>query len=211
MRTLLQNQTPLILLCAGKSERFGSPKGLAPFGSGTWLKHQIESFREFSEASIFVTLGAYHREYDTEIQNLLETNKSLKIFGVENPHHEWGPFSSVYVAVRAVLNKKYKQGFILPVDVALPNSEVLSVLLETDENKDIIVPAYKEKGGHPVLLRHKFLQRISEADPKTDRLDHLIRQWPSEGYEKKEVSDIFVTSGFNTIAEYEALKDLIKA
>jgi CTP:molybdopterin cytidylyltransferase MocA len=202
----MTNPIPLILLCAGKSERFGSPKGLAHFGRGSWLRHQIKAFSNFENAPVFMVVGYHASDYYKEVENILEeTGDDLNIEVFENSRYERGPFSSLHIAVSNVLKGGYTSAFILPVDVPFPQQSTLKTMAKLGETTDVVVPAYKGQGGHPVLVSRDFLEAIKLADPQKDRLDHMIREWPEHRYAKVEVDDLRVILSFNTPKEFEDL------
>lgn len=199
-------QIPLLLLCAGKSTRFGSPKGLALFQGHTWLRQQILSFAQYSEAPIFIVLGASKDLYEKELDKIADqTGDRLLIERLVNPDHESATFTSIHLGAKTLIERGLTAAFIQPIDTPVPQPLTLKAMSSAARNYDVVVPAFLRAGGHPVLVAHDFLKAITLADPLKKRLDHMIRDWPPERYLKLETNDPRVNLSFNSPEEYEKL------
>jgi CTP:molybdopterin cytidylyltransferase MocA len=197
---------PLVILCAGKSERFGSPKGLAPYNSSTWLDFQLDQATKASLTKVILVLGHDSHLYETEIQRIkARTQNNISLFTLINPLYELGPFTSIQLAAREVLKGHESSAFFLPVDCPVPLTKTLNGMQTESLNFDIVVPTFKGVGGHPVLLSRDFLKKIGERNPKTSRLDHLIRDHDIRMCKKLDTHDFRVCTSFNTKKEFDLL------
>ncbi len=207
---------PLILLAGGQSSRMGKPKGIVDFKGRPWLLEQVSRFAAASGKETVIVLG-YHQEryferipwlqdawYETSIQS------GLAVSVVVNETPEFGQFSSLQCAIPFLLKKDWAGAFILPVDVPGPQREVFDRLVEVFNNTlDVVIPQYRSKGGHPVLLSRRFLvQLLSVPVANAEaRLDKQIRDLSPERVAKVKVSDPQVCLNINTLEEYRAFAD----
>ncbi|MBT3236554.1 MAG: NTP transferase domain-containing protein [Bdellovibrionales bacterium] len=174
------NNTPLIILAAGRSNRMGFAKGLLPYQDKFLLEHQLATFFECGGREVLLVVG--HRPQDYTRQPFVKhyvVNQQLTI--VTNHNYQQGPLSSLQAGLGQLLALKRGSGVImLPVDVPLPNTMKLSNLIRPD--KSVVIPTYQERGGHPIYLGESFCQQLITFDTSgpNARLDYLIRQLPTE-------------------------------
>ena len=112
--TLFYNafMTTCILLSAGLSERFGSPKALARLHGMTVIEHIQTTLLQSSCDQIIVVLGAHHKE----VQPSIFIHSRIRI--VYNKTYYFGQTSSVQAGWREVVDST--QGVLfLPVDCPL--------------------------------------------------------------------------------------------
>lgn len=188
----------LILLCGGKSERMGTPKGLLEFRGHTWLEEQLGRFaaaggseggdgpgntgREEPIARFpalvgreaVVGLGHHAGRYLEVLSPLLRGERTgaeaLRLRVALNPDPERGPFSTLWTALR---ESPGRAAFVLPIDVPLV-PEVLPLLVSRDAYAAI--PTHEGRGGHPVWLSEEAVRDVLAQDPATQRLDVFLRE-----------------------------------
>jgi CTP:molybdopterin cytidylyltransferase MocA len=180
---------PLILLAGGKSQRMGTPKGLLRYRNRFWLLEQCNRYKAAGGKRIILVLGFHWKDYLEQIFNLSEEVQNpifrmgLEISVVVNAQPELGPFSSLQCAVTVLMQGDYPGAFVLPIDVPGPDLEVFRNMARSfEDGKEALIPRYRTKGGHPVLLSRTFLNRLSEISPESEtaRLDFQIRALPRE-------------------------------
>ncbi len=147
-----------IILSAGSSHRMGSPKALLKIGGKTFLQHIIESVdgEEIHHTIVVLGFGA------EEIQKALSGFNGT--FVVNN---EWskGQLTSIIAGVRAAEQLNSDAVIICPVDHPKISSKLIKEIINAFyfSEKNIIIPAYQGKRGHPVLIAKKLFPKIYAA------------------------------------------------
>lgn len=141
-----------IVLAAGKSSRMGRPKQLLPWGESTVIEEIVASVSA-KFAQTIVVLG--HRA--------AHIGQLLARFGIEivvNHDYERGMLSSVKCGLSAV--SKSSAFAIFLGDQPVIESEVIDTIQEAQMRTGIgiIVPTFREKRGHPVLLAARYRKDI---------------------------------------------------
>lgn len=207
---------PLILLAGGQSSRMGTPKGLVDFKRRPWLLEQLSRFEAASGKEAVIVLGYHQERYFERIPWLwgardeASVQSGLAVSVVVNKTPELGQFSSLQCAIPFLLENDWFGAFILPVDVPGPHREVYDRLGAAFNNKlDVVIPQYRSKGGHPVLLSRQFLGRLISLPVANNeaRLDKQIRALSQERVAKVRVSDAQVCLNINTLEEFRAFAD----
>jgi len=174
---------PLLILSAGSSTRMGHPKGLIKIERETLLEYQVKNYTSHGSEKVIVVLGAHFDQYCKQLPWILKAQEdwykfeSNHIKVVENPTFELGQFSSLQKGLREFLKLKESFIFILPIDVPLPEEDVLyRILTVLNKNLYVITPELFGRGGHPVLISRDFASYLVDLDPQhpDSRLDKQI-------------------------------------
>jgi len=194
----------------------GTPKGLVDYQGQPWLLEQLSRFEAASGKEAVIVLGFHQEQYFERIPWLrgardeASVQSGLAVSVVVNKTPEFGQFSSLQRAIPFILEKGWSGAFVLPVDVPGPQREVYSRLGAGFNNElDVVIPQYRSKGGHPVLLSRRFLGRLISL-PVADneaRLDKQIRALSPEQVAKVRVRDPQVCLNINTLEEFRAFAD----
>jgi molybdenum cofactor cytidylyltransferase len=190
-----------VLLSAGLSERFGSPKALAKLNDETVIEHIQNMLAGTQVNEIIIVLGAYAGQIKPHLLN----HKKVKF--VYNKDYNFGQTSSFKAGLANVSNDA-RGIMLLPVDHPLVSADTVNALIRYFLDKDplILIPTFKGKKGHPPLfsvkLRDEFLSLKNESG-----LNAIARAHPSETVELP-LEDIGVISAFNTLGELESIKNL---
>lgn len=146
----------IILLAAGSSSRFGSPKQLAKIGLESFIQHAISESIKITGNAI-VVLGANYDAIKKDIQNFpveLEYNKDW----------EEGMSSSIRCGLSASLNRDPLTEAVIFVvcDQPFLSSEIIEELIEKYEStkKPIIACSYNKTAGTPVLFDKKYFDAL---------------------------------------------------
>jgi len=97
-----------------------------------------------------IVVSGYKKEI---IRDLLKGYKKVDI--VENKHYESGMFSSIQAGLNML---ECDRVFIQPGDIPFVSKDVYTALLADTE--DILIPIYKERKGHPVLINKPVIDMI---------------------------------------------------
>jgi len=188
-----------ILLSAGLSRRFGSPKALASWKGTTVIGH-IQNMLVLTQVDeIIVVLGA---QADAIKPHLL---KHKKVKFVYNKDYNFGQTSSFKAGI-GELSKDTKGILLYPVDFPMIARSTVDGLIKVyaEQGPLIMIPMFNGRKGHPPLfsgiLRSEFLgldnslgiNSVAHAhEPETALFT---------------VNDPGTVAGFNTPEEFEALK-----
>ena len=150
---------------------------------------------------IIVVLGAYAKR----VKPHLLDHKKVKF--VYNKDYNLGQTSSFKSGLKDVSNDT-RGVMLLPVDYPLISSNTIDLLIRNflDHNPHVLIPAFEGKKGHPPLfsstLRDEFLALDNASGLNTVAQAHQSQTviYP--------VDDIGVVSTFNTLDEFELIKDL---
>lgn len=198
---------PLLLLAGGQSARMGRPKGLLEVNGRPLILEQIEQFRAAGGKEIVFVLGFHADEY----RAVLGTTKDVTI--VVNEHPERGQFSSLLVGCSALLVNgrgmaRHAPTFVLPVDVPAPGKDVWEKLAAAMKKEvDVCIPMYGDRGGHPVLLSARFVEKLLTIAPDHPdaRLDIQIHRLDQGRIARIPVDDRRVAMNVNTPTDLASL------
>lgn len=149
-----------IVLAAGASSRFGSPKALALLEGRPILEHVLDAVRTAGIEDIVVVLGHAAQEIEDGIDWLSERR-------VRNPDPRYMS-GSLQVGLAAVLDiDPPVKGVIIALgDQPRTRPEVIRALVSAARSGDrpVVIPRYSEGGGaNPVLLLSDAFELVDEA------------------------------------------------
>ena len=188
-----------ILLSAGLSQRFGSPKALAKFNGETVIGHLQKMLIKSQVDEIIVVLGAYA----DEIKPHLLDHKKVKF--VYNKDYNFGQTSSFKAGLRSVSDDT--EGFmLLPVDHPLIQQKTIDALIRyfLDNSPLAVLPSFSGKKGHPPLfsgsLKEEFLALDNESGLNTVAHAHQNQTVILP------VEDAGIVKSFNTPEEFKTIR-----
>jgi molybdenum cofactor cytidylyltransferase len=184
-----------IILAAGESKRMGFPKMLLPFKGITMLENVIRNVTGSAVDNTLVVLGA-QRETLTEL-----VSKS-SVTCCFNDNYKEGMLSSVKCGFRN-LPSDFQAVLVFQGDQPLISPKVINKVIEgyISHNKGIVIPVYKRKRGHPILIGRKYLYEIEMLDNK-EGLRSLSQKF-SEDVLEVETDDPGILRDFDTYEEYK--------
>jgi molybdenum cofactor cytidylyltransferase len=146
--------TPIIL-AAGNSSRMGTPKALCDFEGYACLELVLSASRGIGQP--IVVLGAAREEIQSKVD-------LSGIIVVLNEDQESGQTVSFKIGLRA-LPAEAEAFLLFPVDTPLVTIEDVDFLIaayrrERDLTKEIFIPSYGLRRGHPVLFRRSIAEEI---------------------------------------------------
>jgi CTP:molybdopterin cytidylyltransferase MocA len=154
------NELAAIILAAGRSERMGAFKPLLPFGSQTVIDSCIKLLRDGGVDTVVVVLGQDRRAEELK-QHLRDSRISFAI----NPDPASEMSASIACGVREV-PESAKAVVIIPADhPAVPAEVVGQLISEWRQGARLVMPIWKGRGGHPVLVDLSFRRELLSLDP----------------------------------------------
>lgn len=193
-----------ILLAAGASTRFGSPKMLAPVPPEglPLLVRVIETWREAGIEDLLIVLGcgangirdAFEENLLRRVKNDGPTGPSVRF--VENPSWESGMFTSAKAGL-AEASPASTHFAISPADLPFLGKESLRTVLAAAASADsstVIVPTHARRRGHPLVIPAALRSRILSW-PHTERLSRIfdepdVRVLHLEGFDDSILRDV---------------------
>ncbi len=162
----------LIVLAAGKSERYGKNKLLEKVGDKTIIKKVVEEALMSKADRVFVVVGY-------EADKIIDELRNLKVTFVYNVNYEEGMSSSVKAGVLTAKTYGATAVAILPADNLLITHNVIDKVIEKfkETNAEIVVPSYKGRRGHPILLNMKIYYDIMNISEETQGLKYVVRKY----------------------------------
>lgn len=192
-------QTSCVLLAAGLSSRFGSPKALAVIDGQSVITRVQQALLASSINEIIVVLGAFSEEIKAHLL------KHTKIRFVHNKDYKLGQTSSFQCGLAAV--SRSSQGiFLFPVDYPFIRTQTLDFLKEDfQKNKaGILIPVYQNRKGHPPLFPDDLKESLL-ALPPSEGLNKFIHEH-GRRMRLVDVTDPGVVQTFNTPEELEHIR-----
>ena len=165
-----------LVLAAGESKRMGKPKLLLPFGDITIIEHIVDKIFLSKTDKILVVLGSHQEEIRSQMAD-------RPVLSVVNHRYREGMLSSIQAGFEA-LPQETSAALVCLGDQPLIPFSVLDRLIDTFEQikKGIVLPVYKKRRGHPILIDLKHRQEILDLSPDIG-LRALVHNHPQDVYE----------------------------
>ena len=191
-------QTAVIILAGGQSSRAEVTKGLRKINQEYWIDLQINYFLKLGFKYIFVGLGHDSIKYINSSVFLQKPPGNLKYFINENPDN--GAFSTLKHVLIQAIKFNWTDTLILHIDRALPDSRVLSTLIN-QTNYDVVKPCFNGVSGHPIKISQSCCLHLSKKSG-TSQLDREIRKLDINQIYWLEVESDIIHYNFNTEPEW---------
>ena len=195
-------KTAALLLAAGESRRMGQLKALLPWQGTTLLSHQLAALDTAGVGCLMVVLG--HRA--GELQEVLQSEKAAcpGLDWVVNPDYLQGKTTSIKAGLRALSAHNPQTILILNVDQPR-RPALLGYLLRQHRAAAalITIPAYRGKGGHPVIVDAALLDDLDGITEETQGLRAVMARHKAFIH-RAEVDTPEALWDLNTPEEYRA-------
>lgn len=148
-----------IILAAGESKRMGFPKMLLQINGKTMIENVIDHVAESESNDILVVLGANSEELTGIIEN-------YDIRYCYNANYSKGMLSSVQCGFKN-LPSVFEAAMVFQGDQPLISPLSINSVIHSyrSTGRGIVIPVYKGKRGHPLLLDRKYRDEIDNLDP----------------------------------------------
>jgi molybdenum cofactor cytidylyltransferase len=178
-----------IILAAGYASRAQANKMLFEVDGKPLIDHVIAGMRPCVN-HIYVVTGHHHEAIEMHLRD-------MDVTCLFNPDYHQGMFSSVKQGVRAVR----EDFFVIPGDCPFVSSKTYEKLMKT--GKQIVVPAYKKRRGHPIFVSIELKNALLETGPDMNLKAFRNRY----DYRTIEVDDPYVITDIDTLEDYEKIKE----
>jgi molybdenum cofactor cytidylyltransferase len=158
-----------LIVAAGLSGRMKSFKPLADYKGKSFIINIILKLEVICD-QIFIVTG--HNEDDLKsavINDLTKANQTVllkKIEFVYNESYEKGMFTSLQKGISAARNCDWILYHFVD-QPGLPDFFYNDFILQIDIQHNWIQPSYKNKNGHPILIKSDFFDLIINSPPES--------------------------------------------
>jgi len=165
-----------IILAAGESRRMNEPKLLMQFHGKTMIEKVIDIVSRAGINNILLVLGSGKNE-------ILDVIGKLKVSHCYNENFKQGMLSSIKCGIRS-LPEELDAMLIFPGDQPLIPVDAVREVIQAykQSGKGILIPVYRQKRGHPILIDRKYSPEIEKLDDR-EGLRSLALKYPDEVYE----------------------------
>jgi len=162
-----------IVLAAGESKRMKVPKMLLPFDGLTMVEKVLLNVTGSNVSNTLVVLGSYREE-------ILGAIRHLPANHCYNEKYRNGMLSSVKCGFEN-LPGRWDAALIFPGDQPFIGPEIINKIIEAydESGKGIIIPVYRKKRGHPLLLDFKYREIISKLQDN-EGLRSIANKFPED-------------------------------
>ena len=189
-----------VILAAGESKRMGLPKMLLTFSGMTMIEKVITNVSESKIDKIIMVLGAYR-------DALVELISKLPVKYCYNDNYKKGMLSSVQCGFRN-LSSVCRAVLVFQGDQPLITSNAINEVIEAylSSGKGIVIPVYKGRRGHPLLIDIKYRDEIEKLNP--DKGLRSLACMFSDDVLEVDTNESGILTDFDTYEQYK--KELIK-
>jgi molybdenum cofactor cytidylyltransferase len=163
-------ETWAIILAAGESRRMRKNKLLLPFHKKTLIEIVVKHAMQAGIDNILLVLGAYR-------DDLLPVIRRMPVRHCYNKDYKKGMLSSVQCGFRNIPPSMEAAIIFLGDQPAIPG-EVTQALIKDyrQSERGIVIPVYRGKRGHPVLIHKRYRKDIDVLD-QAEGLHGLMRKF----------------------------------
>ncbi len=162
-----------VVLAAGESRRMGRPKLLLPYGEETIIEKVVRKVVASKVDGTVVVLGA-------ERERMEEKVRPFAVKTIFNREYGSGMFSSVLCGLGALPRAARAAVLVLADQPGIP-TEVIDRLVDAFRmrKRGLVVPVYRKRRGHPLLLDLKYHREVAALSPEVG-LRGLLRSHPED-------------------------------
>jgi len=185
-----------ILLAAGQSKRMNGENKLVKKIQGIPLiKHSVRNILASSIGELIIVLGHQKRI----VEEIIGKNEKIKF--VFNKDFESGMATSIKTGLNH-LSEETESFFICLGDMPMVNKDIFNLLIKSKNNREIIVPTYKNKQGNPILFSKSMKKKIMtiEGDAGAKKVIELNK----DKILNIETNDQSITQNFNTLDNFSS-------
>jgi len=183
-----------IILAAGESVRMGTNKLLLPYGDTPIIRRVVDQVILSGVGHVLVVLGAFR-------ETMVEEVSKLPVEYCFNEDFKKGMLSSVQCGFRNMPGTSAAALIFLGDQPMIPSHVTRQIVRSYGRSEQgIIVPVYRGKRGHPVLISRKYAADIERLDP-SEGLRALLVKFRDDVEELK-TDESGILRDIDTKAEY---------
>jgi molybdenum cofactor cytidylyltransferase len=191
-----------IVLAAGESRRFGSPKAMLPAGPDgeTFVGRAVRILAEGGASPVLVV----GRPNDYALRSMV-AGLTTAALCVENPTPERGQLSSLLVGLQAVEPARVAGIAVVPVDMPAIRADTVGTAISAFRhlNPPVLRVTHGARHGHPVIFAARLFEDLRRADPAIGA--KAVVRACGEQVVNLEVDDPGVLRDVDFVEDYRAL------
>ena len=161
--------TGVVILAAGLSSRMSITKPFLKFNEEfNFIEKIISVYQQSGIEQIVITINPKHLEWK-KYENIFDAD-NIKLVGNVNPEFE--RFYSVKLGLFALPQVEFC--FLQNADNPFTSSEVLEKLFIEKSENGFVVPSYRGRGGHPILLGKVAIDKILSENYNLSNLKYVL-------------------------------------
>ncbi len=185
----------VIILAAGLSQRMKTPKPFLLFNkSQTFIEKTITEYQSFGCKNIVVV---------TNKESINKFKKHTNVTFVINDKLEYGRFYSVKLGLKNIQDSDFC--FIHNVDNPFITKDILTYIFSENLPDACIIPCFNNKGGHPILLPKKIIDKIKNISQNNNNFKEILKKFETF---KLAIPKSEILININTKAEYDSVFNL---
>lgn len=191
-----------IILAAGMSSRFGTPKQLIKIGERTLIEIIVDNALNSKLDHVVVVLG---HAFEFLMQILSNRVQHSRLSIIENKEFRKGMSGSIHHALHSVQHDFPSAMFLLG-DQPLIRGEMMDLMLDRfrSSDKDICIPVYQGRRGNPTIFSRRFYHHLFEIRGDVGGR-RIIETYPYDVC-VVEVDDPYVFTDIDELEDLEKLK-----
>jgi molybdenum cofactor cytidylyltransferase len=171
-----------LLLAAGESKRFhlGNKLLYKIIPGKTVLDMILDSCLNSKLDKIVIVVGYQRKLVEESIEEAIDlADTPVKI--IYNEEYQMGGMSSSVIKGLELIND-VKAVVITPADIPFISSTVIDKIIDRFhiDNPKIIVPTYKDRKGHPILLNSALIPEARTISSEKQGLKEITRKYRNE-------------------------------
>lgn len=191
----MKNKLPVIILAGGNSDRMNIPKLFLPFNSKiTFIEKIVKGYIDFNCEEIIMVLKK--NLLDSPIIKKLAKSYDIKL--ILNEHQELGKFYSLSLGISILRNQNYC--FIQNVDNPFISVSLLKKMYSKRNIDSYVIPVFKEKAGHPVLIGKTIIERLKKEKNLNANLRDILHEYNRISFT---VIDSKILANINSVEDYK--------
>ncbi len=185
-----------LILAAGFSERMGYMKPFLKTNTGiTFLEYLVEGFYALEIENVVIIVNS--EGVSMLKSGFHDLRKKATVIVNKKPGN--GRFGSIRLGLNLLGNSQ--PVFLQNCDAPFLSGTILQTLLQGLHGYDLAIPAYKSKGGHPVLISPDTAPKLLDFPQEDTNFKDLLKQFQQH---RIEVNDERILLNINTPEEYKA-------
>ncbi len=166
------NNKCVVILAGGNSSRLNFPKPFLPFDSKhSFLEKIIYEYVHFGCKEIIIVLNK--KFFPSPYFNKIKDTFDVRLIINDNP--ELGRFYSINLGINSLHQNNFC--FIQNIDSPFIDFELLNKLYNSKLAGGYCVPYYNNKGGHPILIDNKIIQRIKSESRIDLNIKDILKEY----------------------------------
>jgi molybdenum cofactor cytidylyltransferase len=166
-----ETRTGAVVLAAGQSRRMGTQKLLLPWGSRTVIAQVVGVLASVAPEQIVVVTGGSHEQVAAALHGL---NVTL----AHNSQYRQGEMLGSLRVGLAALGETINAALVVLADQPQIQPEIVELILRQAEHTSspLIVPSYRQRRGHPWLVRRALWPELLGMDADTETLRDFLNR-----------------------------------